>query len=156
MTTQIRSYIALFAVLISCLIISSTAAAAKEGINRQTNRHISCPFSSPPLLYHCSTTSISKKHQPCHRYITSIPFVNKALISKQYQSNVKLHQSKSATQSASVSNSNLNKSNNSNEYPLIILIGGSGFLGSEIRNQLKQRNLQYIATSTSGKSRDED
>jgi len=117
---------------------------AKEG-----NR---CAFSPPtPLFHHCSTT-ISKK-QPCHRYRTnSVPFVNKALISQQYQSNVQLYQSTSSTQSTSS-----NKSNKSNtEYPLIILIGGSGFLGSEIRNQLKQRNLQYIATSTSGKSDDEE
>jgi len=123
---------------------------AKEGINRQTNEHILCAF-SPPSLYHHHSTTISKK-QPCHRYrTTSIPFVNKALISQQYQSKGKLYQSTtSSTQSTSS-----NKSN-SDEYPLIILIGGSGFLGSEIRNQLKQRNLQYIATSTSGKSDDED
>jgi len=153
MTTQIRPYIALLAVVISCIIISSTAAVAKKGINRSTNRHILCAFSSPSL-YHHHSTSISKK-QPCHRYrTTSIPFVNKALISQQYQSNVQLHQS-ATTSSSSISNSNSNKSNNS-EYPLIILIGGSGFLGSEIRTQLKQRNLQYIATSTSGKSDDED
>ena len=152
MTTQIRPYIALLVVVISCLI-SSSAAVAKESINRATNRHILCAFSSPSLHRHCSTTSISKK-QPCHWYSTSIPIVNKALILQQYQSNVKLYQSASST-SSSISNSN------NDEYPLIILIGGSGFLGSEIRNQLKQRNLQYIATSTSGKSstnksRDED
>ena len=146
MATQIP-YIALFAVLISC-IISSTAEAANSYLNRAKNRHILCAFSS-----HCSTTSISKK-LPCHWYSTSIlPFVNKALISQQqYQSNVKLYQSVQSTTSSSISN----KSNNNSEYPLIILIGGSGFLGSEIRNQLKQRNLHYIATSTSGKSRDED
>ena len=153
MTTQIRTCIALSAVVIISCLISSSAAVAKEGINRAINRHISCAFSSPPLLYHhCSTTSLSKK-QPCHRHTASIPFINKALISQQRQSNVKLYQSTtSPTQSTSSNKSN----NNSDEYPLIILIGGSGFLGSEIRNQLKQRNLQYIATSTSGKSDDND
>ena len=148
MTTQIRPYIALLVVVISCLI-SSAAAAVNGYFNRATNsRHILCAFSSPSL-YHHNTASISKQ---CHWYSTSIPFVNKALLSQQqyqcrtiHQSNVKLYQSTQST--SSVSNSNI-----SDEYPLIILIGGSGFLGTEIRNQLKQRNLQYIATSTSGKS----
>eukprot|EP00579_Thalassiosira_antarctica_P025888 CAMPEP_0202002460 /NCGR_PEP_ID=MMETSP0905-20130828/8294_1 /ASSEMBLY_ACC=CAM_ASM_000554 /TAXON_ID=420261 /ORGANISM="Thalassiosira antarctica, Strain CCMP982" /LENGTH=558 /DNA_ID=CAMNT_0048559365 /DNA_START=240 /DNA_END=1916 /DNA_ORIENTATION=+ len=35
------------------------------------------------------------------------------------------------------------------EYPLVLLIGGSGFLGSEIRHQLQERGVRYIATSTS-------
>jgi len=150
MTTLGRPCIALLVVLIAC-IISSTAEAANSYLNNR-HRHILCAFSSPSL-YHHHSTSISKK-QPCHRYrTTSIPFVNKALISQQYQSNVKLYQSATST-SSSISNSNSNKSNT--EYPLIILIGGSGFLGSEIRAQLKQRNLQYIATSTSGKSDEEE
>ena len=148
MTTQIRPYIALLVVVISCLI-SSAAAVVNGYFNRATNRHILCAFSSH---HHCSTTSISKK-RPCHRHSTSIPFVNKALISKQHQSNVKLYQSTSTPTQSTSSSLISNKSNrDSDKYPLIILIGGSGFLGSEIRNQLKRRNLHYIATSTSGKS----
>ncbi|KAL7552263.1 hypothetical protein ACHAWF_015495 [Thalassiosira exigua] len=38
--------------------------------------------------------------------------------------------------------------NYSPAYPLIILIGGSGFLGTEIRKQLRARGVEYVATST--------
>ncbi|KAL7537489.1 hypothetical protein ACHAXR_007848, partial [Thalassiosira sp. AJA248-18] len=36
------------------------------------------------------------------------------------------------------------------EYPLVVVVGGSGFLGSEIRRQLQERGVKYIATSTKG------
>ncbi len=36
------------------------------------------------------------------------------------------------------------------EYPHVVVIGGSGFLGSEIRQQLEERGVDYTATSTSG------
>ena len=41
-----------------------------------------------------------------------------------------------------------NSNSPSSAYPLIILIGGSGFLGSEIRKQLQKRGVEYIATAT--------
>jgi len=48
---------------------------------------------------------------------------------------------------SSVSKTTSQASSNS-EYPLVILIGGSGFLGSEVRRQLKERGVKYIATCT--------
>ena len=44
--------------------------------------------------------------------------------------------------------SSASSTTNNVQYPLIIIIGGTGFLGSEIRTQLKERNISYIATST--------
>jgi hypothetical protein len=36
----------------------------------------------------------------------------------------------------------------SSQYPLVIIIGGSGFLGTQIRHQLQERDVHYISTST--------
>ena len=48
-------------------------------------------------------------------------------------------------------NSKSNDNDNADDEPIILLIGGSGFLGTEIRKQLKHRDIPYVATATTQK-----
>ena len=46
------------------------------------------------------------------------------------------------------SKSNDNDNDDDDDEPIILIIGGSGFLGTEIRKQLKDRDIPYVATAT--------
>lgn len=110
----------------------------------------SCAFLSPIPIAHQRTRSNVNVHPSTAPATATIHSLQQTQ-SKSTFSNSKLCMSMSASSSstdtniaASPTSSNTQQPN----YPLIILIGGSGFLGSEIRRQLNERCIDYIATAT--------
>ena len=164
----------------ACLCILSAVESRGGGIHSSpSHNRIQSAFSStspslPSSSYYTHNTKLSPRcnHQlkllrPTTNTFNCISSQSTILLHKQHQrvnakiSNLYLSSSASPTQeeevtptkliTASSSNSKSNDNDNDDDEPIILIIGGSGFLGTEIRKQLKHRDIPYVATATTQK-----
>ena len=112
------------------LNLRSSAAAANTASG-------SCGFVRPNCV-------AGRFHPPHHRRFGS-PRVNGSPRSPRIINIRHIHQSTSGSDDTPETKPN---SSASEDPPAIIVIGGSGFLGTEVRRQLDERGLRYVATAT--------
>jgi len=111
-----------------------------------------CAFSS--LQYHHRRGSSFRNPPQKLLQNQALRTIKHSIDNRASQSSIALHSSirdNSITPKANVARSS-GSFNTPKEYPLIVIIGGSGFLGSEIRKQLRDRGVEYVATRTSNTS----
>ena len=158
----------------ACLCILNAVESRGGGIHSSSSSHtnrIPSVFSStsipslsrPALLLSSSYNTHTKLSPRCKLTTNAFKCISSHSIIQQQRVNARisnLYLSASPTQQeekatpkqiANVVSSFNSESNDNDDEQLIILIGGSGFLGTEIRKQLKYRDIQYIATATTQK-----
>ncbi|KAL7539742.1 hypothetical protein ACHAXR_012361 [Thalassiosira sp. AJA248-18] len=108
----------------------------------------SCAFA--PTLNHHRLPSSLLFHQPSNSQSSGSPCVTPPIIPhlRSVKTPPLFMSAPPSTKSNEAPNSAVQAS--TPEYPLVVVVGGSGFLGSEIRRQLQERGVRYIATSTKG------
>ena len=161
----------------ACLCILNAVESRGGGIHSSSSSHtnrIPSAFSStsipslsrPALLLSSSYNTHTKLPPRCKLTTNAFNCRSSHSIIQQQRVNAKisnLYLSASPTQAQEeeatpkqitndvVSSFNPESNDNDDEQRIIIIIGGSGFLGTEIRKQLKDRDIQYIATATTQK-----
>ncbi|KAL9180524.1 hypothetical protein ACHAXT_010977 [Thalassiosira profunda] len=137
------------------LLVAAAAAVARAddavcigGKGRPFAPITPCAFAArSPLLHPCHTTLPQSRRRP--RPLTSCS--TELLHRPRLPLSLKATQSdEEVTQNEAAPGNDDAPSGPPEEYPLVVVIGGSGFLGSEIVRQLQERGEAYVATSTRG------
>ena len=111
------------------------SAAAAAGCHQFANTASSCGFVCRPS---CVTSRLSPPYRPCGSPRVSGTPRNPRVFGDLSQS----------TRGSDDIPEKSTSSSASEDPPAIIVIGGSGFLGTEVRRQLDERGLGYLATAT--------
>ena len=106
---------------------------------RPTTNTFNCISSQSIILLH-------KQHQRVNAKISNLYLSSSASPTQEEEEEVT-----PTKQLIASSNSKSNDNDDDDDEPIILIIGGSGFLGTEIRKQLKHRDIPYVATATTQK-----